>query len=82
MPAGRPRKVVRPVQKNLAIPQDIVTKIDLLLWSDLELRVPHGAWQSLIVRLLTEFLKGQERMATLNQEPSIAQATEFLDGRA
>ena len=40
----RPRKAIRPVEKTINLPSDLCTKVDLLLWSELENKVPHGAW--------------------------------------
>lgn len=60
MPAGKPAKVIRPVEKKISIPEDVVAQIDLELYSELESRVPHGAWSTLITKLLREHLaKGQ-----------------------
>ena len=53
----RPKRTIRPVEKHISIPEDIVTKIELELWSDLEGRVPFGAWSQLVVGLLEEHLK-------------------------
>jgi hypothetical protein len=53
----RPRKVFRPVRKNTTIPEDLALKVDLLLWSDAEERVPHGAFQELIVELLEGWVR-------------------------
>lgn len=50
----RPPKAIRPVEKTVNIPEDIVAKVDLLLWSDLEERVPHGAWARYILGLIQE----------------------------
>ena len=52
----RPARAVKYVTKELSLPPDIVAKVDLELYSDLECRVPHGAWQKLIVQLLGDWL--------------------------
>ena len=48
----RPRKIIRPVEKRVSLPETLVAKVDLLLFSELEGRVPFGAWQGYLVRLI------------------------------
>lgn len=48
----RPRKAIRPVEKNISLPQDLVTRVDLELYSDLEGKVPFGAWQRYVEALI------------------------------
>ena len=52
-----PRKpaVIRPVLLHTTIPEDIRAKLDLFLWSDVEGRVPKGAYQRFIVERIQEF---------------------------
>ncbi len=54
MPA--PKKVDRPVFKNLSLPTSLVVRVDLELFSEVEGRVPAGAWQRLVTRLLEDHL--------------------------
>lgn len=54
---GRPRKTIRPVEKNISLPEDLVAKVDLMLFSALEGRVPHGAWSRYISELIQKDLK-------------------------
>jgi len=54
----RPKKVIRPVEKSISIPQDLCARIDLLLYSELEGRVPHGAWSRYIQELIRKDLAG------------------------
>ena len=58
---GRPRKTDRPIEKNISLPQSIVVRVELELFSELEGKVPFGAWQKYIVRLVEADLakKGQ-----------------------
>jgi len=49
---ARPLKAVRPVEKNLSLPQDVVTKVDLELWSEVEGKVPFGAWSRYVEGLI------------------------------
>lgn len=53
----RPKKTDRPVEKHLTIPTSLVAEVELRLYSDLEGKVPHGAWAKLIEELLREFVK-------------------------
>lgn len=53
MPA--PLKLIRPVPLTLKLPEDIRTKLDLYLWSDLEQRIPKGAYQNFFVARIQEF---------------------------
>lgn len=57
MSRGRKPKVIRPIKKNLALPEDLVAKVDLELFSQVEGRVPTGAWQQLAVQLFEEWLR-------------------------
>jgi len=53
---ARPRKAVRPVEKNISLPEDLVARVDLELFSELEGKVPFGAWQRYLERLIREDL--------------------------
>jgi hypothetical protein len=57
---GRPPKASRPVEKNISLPEDLVLRVDLLLFSELEGKVPHGAWSRLVTRVLTHYLDSAE----------------------
>lgn len=57
---ARHKNPIPPASKNLQLPSDIVAKIDLELWSDLEGRVPHGAWSRLVTQLLQQHLDNQK----------------------
>lgn len=56
----RPKKVIRSVQKSTMLPEDVLAKVELRLYSPLEGRVPQGAWQGLVVGLLREWLEREE----------------------
>ena len=49
---ARPKKTDRPIEKNISLPQSIVARVELELFSELEGRVPFGAWQRYIVGLI------------------------------
>ena len=53
---ARPRKAIRPVEKNISLPEDLVARVDLELFSELEGKVPFGAWQRYLERLIREDL--------------------------
>lgn len=54
--AGRP-SIIRPVYLTVSIPEDISAKLKLHLFSEVEGRVPHGAYKRLIVKLLRQYLE-------------------------
>ena len=58
---ARPRKTDRPIEKNLSLPQSLVTRVELELFSELEGRVPFGAWQRYVVRLIESDLATAEQ---------------------
>jgi hypothetical protein len=47
--------VLRPITLNTTLPEDLRAKLDLHLYSGVESRIPKGAYQKLIIQLLTEF---------------------------
>lgn len=49
---ARPRKAIRPIEKNISLPQDVVARVDLELYSEIDGKVPFGAWQKFIERLV------------------------------
>lgn len=53
----RPKSAIPKVTKELSLPRDLVAKVDLALYSELEERVPHAAWQQLLVQLLNDWLE-------------------------
>lgn len=52
-----PRKpeIDRPVRLETALPSTLRAKLDLLLFSPLEGRVPHGKYQEFIIARIVEF---------------------------
>lgn len=51
---ARPKSVKKSVSKNLCLPEELVCRVDLELYSPLEGRVPMGAWKAFISKLLRE----------------------------
>ena len=54
--ANRPL-VIRPVALRLWLPEDLRARIDLHLWSDVEQRVPKGAYAKFFAELVREFFE-------------------------
>ena len=52
----KPARIDRPVMKNLSLPSSIVVPVEFELYSELEGRVPHGAWAGLMTQLLQDWL--------------------------
>jgi hypothetical protein len=57
MPRGKPKRIDRPVEKTVSLPQTVVTRVDLELFSAIDGKVPFGAWAGLIEGLLLEWLE-------------------------
>ena len=47
--------VIRPIKLTTTLPEDIRVKLDLHLFSDLEDRVPKGAYQKFLIERIQEF---------------------------
>lgn len=54
---ARPKKETPSIEKRICFPADIAAKVDLLLHSPLEGKVPHAAWQRYLCRLIDQDLK-------------------------
>ena len=52
----KPKRTVRPTYLNLAVPENIRAVLDLRLYSELEGRVPHGAYSQYICALIMKDL--------------------------
>lgn len=48
-------KPIRPSHLHVMIPEDLRARLDLYLWSNLEGRVPKGAYQKFISERIIEF---------------------------
>lgn len=57
----RPRLVDRPVLTRIYLPESIAARIDLMLFSDLEGRVPYAARTRFFIEAAEEKLKGMTR---------------------
>ena len=52
----KPKLLDPGVSKNISIPQSVVEQVDALLYSQIESRVPHGAYSRLVTMLLRDWL--------------------------
>ena len=60
---ARHPNIIRPVKLTINLPEDVRTKLDVLLFSAVEGRVPKGAYQAFFVERINEYFK---RLETLN----------------
>lgn len=65
---ARPASINKPIEKKLSLDAELVAKIELALFSDLEGRVPYGAWSGLIDQLLREYFNRAGRQRVLSEE--------------
>lgn len=56
---GRLKKIDRPRQLNIKLPDSLYTKLRAELYSEIEERVPFGALSNLGVQLFTEWLESR-----------------------
>lgn len=52
---ARPKKVIRCKAKNLLLPENLIAKVDLELFSELEGKVPFAAWQTFTVKCIENY---------------------------
>lgn len=57
---ARQPNVQRPISLHTTIPEDLWTKLTLHLYSDVEGRVPKGAYQQFIIQRINEFFQRRE----------------------
>lgn len=53
----RPKRIDRPVEKSISLPESLCARVDLAFWSELEWRVPHGAWGKYVQGLIEKDLE-------------------------
>ena len=61
---GRPRKVTPSQEKNISFDQDLVSRVDIVLFSELEGRVPHGARSKYLSQLIADDLSRRAAAGT------------------
>lgn len=69
---ARPASINKPIEKKLSLDAELVAKVELALFSDLEGRVPYGAWSGLIEQLLREHFNRAERQRALAESLQVA----------
>ena len=52
--------IIRPIKTTINLPEDIRTKLDVLLFSPVEGRVPHGAYSKFFVERINEYFLSLE----------------------
>lgn len=58
---GRPAKIIPTVSKNIALPRDLVVRLELELYSEVEGCIPFGAQQRFFEALLREYFEKQDQ---------------------
>jgi hypothetical protein len=61
---ARPKKLIRTVYKNIALPEDLAAKVELELYSEVEGKIPFGAQQEFFSRLLREYFDNRAGSVT------------------
>jgi threonine synthase len=56
----RPKQTVPSATRNIALPQPLADKLDLELYSELEGRIPTGAYKSFFSNLLEQYFAAQQ----------------------
>ena len=74
----KPKSIDPGVQKNVAIPQSVLTQVDVFLYSSHEGRVPHGAYSRLITLLLRDWLAKLPNLTEPAPAPAPATAETLL----
>lgn len=64
----RPKRIDRPVEKHVCLPTSLVAKVELELYSELESKVPFGAWQKFLVGLVEAHFAKQEKQTALAEQ--------------
>ena len=57
----RPKKTVPNIQKNIGLPKDLLDRLDIILFSEVEGRVPFGAYSEFFTNLLREYFENANR---------------------
>ena len=55
----RPKNTIPSVAVSIALPQDLAQKVEVLLFSELEGRVPHGKKSEFFTQLVREYFRTQ-----------------------
>lgn len=60
---ARPKSNTPKTPVHIMVPDDILARIKLMLWSDLEEKIPHGATSEFFVQLAREFFDAKLKPA-------------------
>lgn len=63
----KPLAILRPSRLETSLPEDLRARLDLHLFSEVEGRVPQGAYQRLIVSLLRDYLEVKRQTLDLSE---------------
>lgn len=66
----KPQRVDRPQEKSLSLRQSLCAQVDLLLYSEIEEKVPHGAWARYVEGLIEADLWRRKADALKKQAPA------------
>lgn len=58
---AKTKRTIRPIEKNISIPENIVAEVNLHLYSELEKKIPFAAWSKLVSSLLRQWLEEKKR---------------------
>ncbi len=59
---AREKQTIKTRSKNIHLPEDLIVRIELELYSDLEGRIPQGAQQQFFIRLLQDYFKQKDAL--------------------
>lgn len=74
--------IIKPVEKKLSLDAELVAKVELMLFSDIEGRVPYGAWAGFIEQLLREHFARKARQEAFRTRLGTAKAIASGDPEA
>lgn len=63
----KPKKTLRSVQMNIAMPEDLAAKIQLELYSDLEGKIPFGAQSEFFAMLVRDYFSTTVEEVVFNE---------------
>lgn len=70
--------IMRPVHVHTTLPEDIKARMDLYLWSDVEQRIPKGAFQRFLMERIAEFFNSDS--LDVSKYRSVAGGTPIIRG--
>lgn len=53
----RPKHIDTHIKRPIQVPEELSTQVDMLLYSELEAKVPYGAWSKYVVGLIRDDLE-------------------------